>query len=216
MNDEYTPEDFKNVRFAKHPDGRVAVRIVDNANEPWTLGEALWASGADMARAGWQPVREHAPVTLDTLREALDGQIRASSRAQSFWFRVRVTDSTACWTWEGAMSGEGERYGYYGGMGAHRFSWILANGPIPAGLFVRHKCDNPPCVNPAHLELGTHQQNMEDMIERQRGWHQKRTECKSGHPVTPETTLVLSSGNAGALPARRRTSGVAENAISKL
>lgn len=70
MNDEYTPEDFKNVRFAKHPDGRVAVRIVDNANEPWTLGEALWASGADMARAGWQPVREHNPVTLDTLREA--------------------------------------------------------------------------------------------------------------------------------------------------
>lgn len=52
---------------------------------------------------------------------------------------------------------------------AHRYAWELANGPIPKGKLVLHKCDNPPCVRPDHLELGTHQDNQRQKWERGRG-----------------------------------------------
>lgn len=51
---------------------------------------------------------------------------------------------------------------------AHRMVWIEANGPIPDGLVIRHKCDNPSCVNLDHLEIGTQSDNVHDMIERGR------------------------------------------------
>lgn len=82
-----------------------------------------------------------------------------------------------CHVWIGAKQPEG--YGHLrdhkGEAGppdmhyrAHRLAWILAHGPIPEGLLVRHKCDRPSCVNLAHLELGTPQQNMDDKYARDR------------------------------------------------
>lgn len=55
-----------------------------------------------------------------------------------------------------------------GTVGAHRLSWALVNGDIPSGLVVRHRCDNPPCCNPAHLELGTDAENEADKARRGR------------------------------------------------
>lgn len=51
---------------------------------------------------------------------------------------------------------------------AHRAAWIAKYGEIPDGLIVRHKCDNPPCINVDHLELGTHKDNMQDAVKRNR------------------------------------------------
>lgn len=68
--------------------------------------------------------------------------------------------SDECWIWTGPRVRGG--YGRAGVNLAHRLAWERANGPIPEGLFVLHRCDNPPCCNPSHLFLGTHDDNMRD------------------------------------------------------
>jgi len=90
------------------------------------------------------------------------------SPTERFWPRVIKTDT--CWIWNGAKTPFG--YGRLGvGEGwvmAHRFSWELANGPIPEGLFILHHCDNPPCVRPDHLFVGTLRDNTRDMTSKGR------------------------------------------------
>jgi len=89
---------------------------------------------------------------------------------QRFWQKVRKTDG--CWnwtgrrqhnTWYGQLDVDGSPYG------THRLSWEIHNGPIPEGMSVLHECDNPACVNPNHLFLGTQMDNMIDMWSKNRG-----------------------------------------------
>jgi len=77
--------------------------------------------------------------------------------------------SSDCWFWYGSTDALG--YGRMKAEGeskAHRVSWVLHNGPIPQGMHVLHKCDVRNCVNPNHLTLGTHADNMRDMSEKGR------------------------------------------------
>lgn len=89
----------------------------------------------------------------------------------AFW--ARVDRSGSCWIWTGARFTNG--YGSSGRKGrhkyAHRQSWEMINGPIPHGKLVLHHCDVRNCVNPEHLYLGSHADNMRDCMERKR--HQK-------------------------------------------
>lgn len=71
---------------------------------------------------------------------------------------------------------------------AHRLSFELHNGPIPTGMMVRHKCDNRPCINPAHLELGGQMENMADMVDRGRSLPGER---QPNAKLTDEQVVVI-------------------------
>jgi hypothetical protein len=115
-----------------------------------------------------------------------------------FW--ANVDKSGDCWEWQASVNLDG--YGRFCLKGkrirAHRLSWVLANGEIPEGMCVLHKCDNPPCVSPDHLFLGTRADNVRDMVQKGRcrsgTCNPKKTHCSHGHEYSEDSTYVSSKG----------------------
>jgi hypothetical protein len=91
-----------------------------------------------------------------------------ASTEERFW--SKVDRSGTCWLWTASLTKGG--YGQFWfppkRVDAHRASWMIANGPIPAGMCVCHDCDNPRCVRPDHLFLGTKLENTHDIIRKGR------------------------------------------------
>jgi hypothetical protein len=100
--------------------------------------------------------------------EVRQHQIHGKTLEERFWLRVRKSEG--CWEWTGARSPQG--YGVLrvseSARLAHRISWELGHGKIPPGLNALHRCDNPGCVRPDHLFIGTHADNTADMVTKKR------------------------------------------------
>jgi hypothetical protein len=117
------------------------------------------------------------------------------------WVAVSPLEPEECWVWMGAKTPFGYgRISYSRGakhftIYAHRISYILHNGPIPENHLVCHHCDNPWCVNPKHLYVGTHQDNANDRERRQRSNRQPRKNIPiANHKIrklTPEQAAEI-------------------------
>ena len=82
-------------------------------------------------------------------------------------------------------------------MGAHRWAWEHYVAPIPDGLFVLHKCDNPPCCNTSHLFIGTQADNLRDMHDKGRGINTRKTHCVNGHPFSGSNLRIVEEKGGG-------------------
>lgn len=109
---------------------------------------------------------------------------------ERFWSKVKKTES--CWIWCGGKIKDG--YGHFHlnrkQHKAHRISWQIINGEIPPGIWACHHCDNPSCVRPDHLFLGTTSDNQIDSAKKGRHAEVKKTHCPYGHPYSADNTVV--------------------------
>lgn len=134
----------------------------------------------------------------------------------AFWAKVEKTDR--CWLWKGAKRWDG-----YGRLNvrkkaftAHRYSYELVHGPVPEGFGVLHSCDTPACVNPAHLSVGTHTENMRDAVakgRKARGESTGRNKLTEAQVWEIRTTFVPGAHKYVSAGRLARKYGVAVNTI---
>lgn len=176
-----------------------------------------------------QPSRFHVPLSSGMMmrkvqrlaerrrakRPEMRGLYVPAARPLALRFAEKVTArATGCHDWIGSIMPNG--YGQIHSKGqtayAHRVAWELANGPISDGMFVLHDCDNRRCVNPAHMRLGTYQDNIDDMTGKLRHAHGVR----NGHAklTVDEVRLIrVATGTHGAIATRF---GVTQSLVSMI
>lgn len=145
-----------------------------------------------------------------------------------FWSKVDIRGSDECWPWTASCSKGG--YGDFSfgrerrHIKAHQFAYLLEVGPIPGfgerepgehGECVLHSCDNPACCNPAHLRLGSHNENMVDMISRDRSTRGQRDAMAKLYP-DQVAEIRRARGDGVLLRVLADKYGVQESQISRI
>lgn len=144
---------------------------------------------------------------------------------KSFYDKVAFEPNTGCWIWIGATSGcdseqasYGKIYGKSDGFKlAHRYSFFLHNGEFDRSKLVLHHCDNPFCVNPQHLYLGTNKDNSQDIVRRKRrswkGVKNSRAKLTDEQVIAIRNEYIPYKNHQGILSAKY---GVAASVINKI
>jgi hypothetical protein len=121
----------------------------------------------------------------------------------AFWAKTEKDEATGCVEWTGTKTVDG--YGHFSLEGkvviAHRLAFEWSNGPIPPGLVVRHRCDNPRCVNTDHLQTGTHADNGHDRHERGRA---PKPYYRTTEKERADIISLTEARRSGALPGATR------------
>ena len=127
-----------------------------------------------------------------------------------------IDNETGCWEWLGSCNRRGYGRWYEGGeVLAHRYFYEQHVGPIPEGMCVCHRCDNPKCVNPDHLFLGTHRDNMEDCVRKGRqATGERNGQAKLTTAMVREIRERAAHGESGS--SLGRSYGVRQTSIWKI
>lgn len=156
------------------PEGMCVLHTCDNRvcvnPEHLELGTSTKYTRERMSKA--QRKRYKDPAEIAKVRKAICRRYGVSTDpVERFWFYVdKSAGPEGCWIWTGYTVPNGYgRVAWYGRVArTHRVAWQITHGEIPQGKVIYHTCDNPSCVNPKHLRLGTQKDNMEDMVSKGR------------------------------------------------
>ncbi len=146
-----------------------------------------------MCNKHWQRNRKYgSPFAI----KSHSGSMIGLPPEERFRRQMKFASADECWIWAAGLDADG--YGRFTGTihgqqhhRAPRFAWALANGPIPAAMLVCHRCDNPRCVNPAHLFLGSESDNMRDKISKGRHNMPRGEEHFRARITEEEAKLIL-------------------------
>lgn len=156
--------------------GREVMRLRWNLSDKATCGECSNRRYTGLPQP-WMPPHEYDRLILERMK------------------RTTIQTESGCWEWQGFRHKPPRHYGstsYRGkNVRAHRLMYKLIKGQIPAGMVVMHSCDNPPCINPDHLKLGTHLENMAECRAKGRYYYANLTHCKRGHEFNDENTYYI-------------------------
>jgi hypothetical protein len=141
---------------------------------------------------------------------------RLTLRERMAHYTTKLMGEDACWQWYGSLNGTGyARLEFKGkSLFAHRVTWELFNGPIPAGMCVCHRCDNRRCVNPAHLWLGTKGENNADRDRKGRTSRGRERAIASAKLI--EAQVIEIRDAAGKQRDIARAYGISQNHVSRI